>query len=57
MIPKRIKPYFKTVEEKMDYDCFNVKGDLVCSCGSSEFEIKAEGEIKESLLFHGMYVE
>ncbi len=57
MIPKRIRPYFKTIEEKMDYDCLNVKGDLVCDCGSSEFEIKVEGEIKESLLFRGMQVE
>lgn len=49
MIPKRIKPYFKTINQSEDGDGALIEGELCC-CGENTFEVFAVGEVKHGLL-------
>lgn len=50
MIPKKIKPYFKTMLQKEDGENRIVEGLLTC-CNDHAFEVLIVGKIKQSILF------
>ena len=48
LIPKKIKPYFNTTNQKMDGDNTLIEGILTC-CNAHDFEVFVFGEIKHSM--------
>ena len=54
MIPKKIRPYFKTIRKRIDGDNTLIEGILTC-CNSHEFEVLIAGVIKYDL-FSGMHL-
>ena len=48
MIPKKIQPYFKTINQTKEGDNSLIEGRLIC-CNAHDFDVFVVGEIKHSM--------
>lgn len=48
LIPKKIQPYFKIMNQTRNWENDIIEGVLIC-CNSNDFEVRVAGEIKHSV--------